>query len=144
MLRTGSRRALVWAALIPAVVTTAIGVPLAYSAREDGELATGLLVVMLVAAPVAAYASNLVRPVAVTWKRAALVGLVQVFVLVGLVYLMLWLQVRSGYLRPNTSEHAMSYGMAPPFAAIAGIIFGMLPVAVGARLGAYQGSRRRS
>lgn len=131
-----------WLALTPALVTVVLGVPLAYSARDDGQFAVWLLVAMLVAAPLSAWASNLVRPNAVSWRRAWLVGAIQVPVLMGLMYFMVRLQASSGYLVAGTSDYeiALWYGLA--FAAIGATVFGTVPVAVCARLGAYQAASR--
>jgi hypothetical protein len=97
-------------------------------------------VLLVAAAPIAAFVFNRRWPVAKTGMRALAVGLPQLAVAVILIRLDVWLEVRSGYLLAGSGEEAMSYGIGTVVAVVGGTILSLL-VALAARHGA-RGRRR--
>lgn len=132
------------AALLPAAVTVAVFVPEFFRDPSQVESSWGItlvwLVALLVAAPVTAYLINRRRAVATTVGRAALVGLPQLPLVVLLMVVDVWFDVRSGYLLAGSGEEAMSYGIGSVVASVFGAILLVL-VAVTARLGARRRPR---
>lgn len=96
------------------------------------------LVLLLTAAPVAAAVLSRRREVRLTRAQQWLVGLPQLFVTVGLVWLDVWLDVRSGYVLAGSGEEAMSYGIGSVVGIVVGLVLTGLVV-----LGAYSGNKRR-
>ena len=133
------------AALVPAAATAAAFSPeLFVNPLDDvsGRVRVGWLALLLCAAPLAAVALNLLRPVATTKDRAVWLALPQIVVFVALVRVDVWLDVRSGYLLADSGEEAMAYGLGMIAALIAGVLVAG-PTAAGARWGAHRAARRR-
>jgi hypothetical protein len=134
------------AAVAAALATTVVILP--QLPLNEGQLAelpefVGLawLGVLLTAAPVTAYV------VARRSRRGhrgaiALAGIPQVLLVVALIRLDIWLEVRSGYLLPDSGEEAMAYGLGTIIGALLGLLLAVL-VTTGALLGSLA-SRRSS
>jgi hypothetical protein len=105
-------------------VTVAVFVPEFFRDPSQVESSWGItlvwLVALLVAAPVTAYLINRRRAVATTVGRAALVGLPQLPLVVLLMVVDVWFDVRSGYLLAGSGEEAMSYGIGSVVASVFG------------------------
>lgn len=130
---------LMWMALVPAAVTALVFVPEFFRDPQATEKSPAFtlpwLAALLLAGPVAAYLMNRRQPVASEVKLALLVGLPQLPLVVVLVMVDVWLDVRSGYLLAGSGEEAMAYGIGAWLASITGVVLVAL-VAVSARLGA--------
>jgi hypothetical protein len=131
------------ALLLPAAATTVVYTTM-FLFRPDGAPAfVGQLwfPLLVLAAPVAAVLMNRRRPVATTMARAWLLGLPQLPIAVGLMWLAIWLDVRSGYLLAGSGEVQMALGFGTLLAAGIGLLLTVL-VAAAARFGA-RGHRPR-
>lgn len=84
------------------------------------------LAAVLGAAPLTAFLMNRRRPTATDRPRRLLTGLPQLPLLVLLTQVNLWVDVRSGYLPPGTSEHAMAYGFGTILSAFGGLLLWVL------------------
>lgn len=125
------------ASVLPAVATLVVVSPLLILGTTRGSLPvtlTGLLV-LLVAAPLVAYLAARHHPVARDLPASLLVGLPQLPLLLLLVALAVWLDVRRGRLLAGSGEEAMSYGIGLTVALFVGTVL-MLLVALGDRRGA--------
>jgi hypothetical protein len=129
-------------ALVAAAATTVVYLPqLTVNANQLAELPGALraswFVLLLVAAPVAAYiVTRRARLAARRTPGAALIlaGVPQVLLLLALTYLDVWLEVRSGYLLADSGEEAMAYGLSAIFGTLLGLVLAAL-VTLGASLG---------
>lgn len=128
-----------WASalLLPAAATTVVYAPM-FLFRPDGAPAfVGQiwLPLLLLAAPVTAALVNRRRPIATTMARAWLLGLPQLPLAVGLMWLAIWLDVRSGNLLAGSGDVQMALGFGTILAAGIGLLLTVL-VAAAARFGA--------
>ena len=129
-------------ALVAAAATTVVYLPqLTVNASQldelPGVLRASWFLLLLVAAPVATYVvTRRTRLGARRTSGAALVlaGVPQVFLLLALTYLDVWLEVRSGYLLADSGEEAMAYGLSAIFGALLGLVLAAL-VTLGAAVG---------
>ena len=133
-------------AVAAALATTVVILPqLAASADQATELPAFLRwawqAALLTAAPVAAYVVAR-RSRGIHAGTMALAGVPQVMVVVALIRLDVWLDVRSGYLLADSGEEAMAYGLGTIIGALLGLLLSVL-VSVGAVLG-NRASRRMS
>jgi hypothetical protein len=127
-----------WAStlLLPAAATTVI--TLMFLFRPDGAPAFVEQIwfpLLLLAAPVTAALVNRRRPIATTMERAWLLGLPQLPLAVGLMWLAIWLDIRSGNLLAGSGEVEMALGFGTILAAGIGLLLTVL-VAAAARFGA--------
>lgn len=90
---------------------------------------------LLLAAPMTALLLNRRWPVATTSARAVLLGLPQLPLAVLLMWIDIWLDIRSGYLLAGSGEVEMAYGYGTAMAVAFGLLLVLL-VAVAARVGA--------
>ena len=90
------------------------------------------LVLLLAAAPLAAYV--VARRRRDGRGAMALAGVPQVVLVVALIWLDVWLEVRSGYLLAGSGEEEMAYAFGTIFGALLGLLLTAL-VAAGAVLG---------
>ncbi|MBA2754418.1 MAG: hypothetical protein H0U40_08150 [Chloroflexia bacterium] len=133
------RGKLVRASLLPALATILALVPLVIqSMSEPGSPVVGILVI--IGAPAVAFLVNWRWPAATDRDRATYAAIPQVFIPPAMVWLDVWLEVRSGYLLRDSGEEAMAYGIGLTLAAIAGVIL-MVLVGGAGRLGAWLGTR---
>lgn len=136
---TSSLTSALRAALLPAAVTTIVFLPEFFRdpAATEGAPALTLIWVgiLLLAAPITAYVMNRRQAVATDALRSLILAAPQLPLLVLLMTIDVWLDVRSGYLLAGSGEEAMSYGIGTTLAAIFGLIVVGL-VASTARLGA--------
>lgn len=127
------------AAAAPAAVTVVVLLPelaLLPDALEHAGWVRGLwLVVLLVAAPAAAWLVNRTRPTADRPSRALLTGLPQLLLLPAVVALDVRLDIIRGYLLAGTGEVQMAYGIGLTAALALGVALTLL-VAVAGHLGA--------
>ena len=79
-------------------------------------------------------------PAATDSDRAMYAVTPQVFIPPAMVWLDVWLEVRSGYLLRDSGEEAMAYGYELTLVANAGVIL-MVLVGGAGRLGAWLGTR---
>lgn len=79
-------------------------------------------VLIAVSAPTAAGLANRRKPAATTMARALVIGAPQWPLVVGLVYLDVWIDVQSGYLMAGSGEEAMAFGIGVIIAAVPGLI----------------------
>lgn len=127
-------------AAIPAAVTVLVFLPefllLPDALTDSGWLRILWLVVLLAAAPVAAWRVNRASPVAVHLGPALLAGLPQLVLLPVLIALDIRLDVMRGYLLAGTGEEQMAYGFGLTLAVVLGLVLtGLVATAgyVGAR-----------
>jgi hypothetical protein len=126
------------AALAAALATTVVILPqLPINEGQAAELPAVLrwawLAALLTAAPVTAYIVS--RRSRRSHRGAmALAGLPQVVLVVALTRLDVWLEVRSGYLLPDSGEEAMAYGLGTIIGALLGLLLAVL-VTAGSLLG---------
>jgi hypothetical protein len=119
------------ALLLPAAATTVVYAPMLLF-RPDGVPGFVDLVwfpLLVLAAPVTAAFVNRRRPVATTMARAWLLGLPQLPLAVGLMWLDIWLDVRSGYLLADSGEVQMALGFGTAMAAGIGLLLTVLVAA---------------
>lgn len=95
---------------------------------------------LVLAAPIVATLVNRRRPVATSATRAWLLGVPQLPLALGLMWLDIWLDVRSGYLLAGSGEVEMALGFGTVMATVIGVTL-MLLVAAASRFGA---TRNRS
>lgn len=96
------------------------------------------LALLLIAVPVVAAVLSRRRLVPLKNAHKWLISLPQLVVVVCLVRLDVWLEVRSGYLLAGSGEEAMAYGIGSMAATIVGLVLTGLVA-----LGAHLGSKRR-
>ncbi len=133
-----SRIKLLLAALLPVLATVLIWTPQLSGNPE--EVSPWFLAPLPVGAPIVALVVNWCWPAVTNPARAAWTALPQLATVVLLVWLDVWLDVRSGYLLKDSGEEAMSYGIGLTVAGIAGVILVVL-VGCAGRLGARIGER---
>ncbi len=141
-----SRRDIAFAASTSAVATVLVFAPEFFrdpSATQSAPAVTLIwLLAVLTAAPVVAHVVARRRP-AVGAGGAVLVGLPQLPLVVALVMLDVWFDVRSGYLLAGSGEEAMSYGIGATVATVVGTVLAGL-VALSSWWGAGRESPPRS
>lgn len=128
------RSRLLLAAVVPALVTVMGALILLPVTTPESEGRVPLLlwlVVIVLGAPIAAFMVNGRWPAATSMKRAILAALPQVFVLPLALRLVVWLEVKSGNLRPDTSEAEMSYGIVTVFGVLIGLVLVVLVAVAG-------------
>jgi hypothetical protein len=125
------------ALLLPAAATTLSYAPMFLFRPDDvpGFVHLVWFPLLVLAAPVTAALVNRRWPVATTMARAWLLGLPQLPLAVGLMWLDIWLDVRSGYLLAGSGEVQMALGFGTAMAAGVGLLLTVLVVAAG-RFGA--------
>ena len=113
---------------LPALVTALVFLPqLATDPDEVGPvLSLVWLAVLLSAAPVVAAVLSRRSPWGPARSRRALVGVPQLFVVLLLVRLDTWLEVRRGYLLAGSGEEAMSYGIGLAISVLVGSVLAVL------------------
>lgn len=123
-------------AIAPAAATALVFIPIVLRSPSTTEAVPGAwFVILLLAAPLAAYFTSRLMGIALDIASSLVVGLPQVPLIVGLSTASIWLDVQRGYLLAGSGEEAMSYGIGTIVAFIAGAIL-LILVAVAARLGA--------
>lgn len=138
---TRSPASLLPSTILALAVTTVLFAPhLLFNPEQEHVLpgaATALWWVVLAAAPATAAAlANRRKPAATTIGRALAVGVPQWPLVVGLVLLDVWVDVRSGYLLAGSGEEAMSFGIGFVVAPVLGFMIAFivtLAALVGAR-----------
>ena len=125
--------------LLPATTTALVYLPqLLNRAGESedwsGARSLGWLLLLLLGAPLVACLLNRRLRVPSSAARWLLVGLPQLLLLVALVRLDVWFDVRTGYLPPGSSEQAMAYGLSGLASLLGGALLVLLTEA-GAHLG---------
>ena len=125
--------------LLPAAATALVYLPqllnrAGESEEWSGTRTIGWLVLLLLAAPVVACLLNRRLRVPAGAARWLLVGVPQLLLLVALVRLDVWFDVRTGYLPPGSSEQAMAYGLSGVASLLGGALLVLLTEA-GAHLG---------
>ena len=138
--RTPARGRLGTTVLATIVATTVVFAPMFLFRADIWEnvprfFGPAWFVVLLLAAPVTALLINRRLPVATTAGRALLLGLPQLPLAIALMWLDIWLDIRSGYLLAGSGEVEMAYGYGTVMAAGVGLLL-VLSVAVAARYGA--------
>lgn len=133
------------ALLAPAVATTVAYTPNLLFRPDLWDHLPGFVVLvwfvgLVLAAPVTVALMNRNRPVATTQARRWLLGLPQTPLVVGLMWIDIWLDVRSGYLLAGSGEVEMARGLGTVMAVGVGLLLTVL-VPAAARIGA---SRHRS
>ena len=97
--RSADRARIVVAMAVPTLVTGLVALPLAYTGQRGDGWPVPVVVLLFVAAPVAAWVHNWLRPSASSLGRALLVGLSQLPLVIAMMHLLLWLEVRASNLR---------------------------------------------
>lgn len=126
--------------LAPAAATTLVYAPMLLF-RPDlwdnvpGHVGLVWFAVLVLAAPVTAALVNRRRPVATALARSWLMALPQLPLALGLVWLDIWLDVRSGYLLAESGEVEMALGFGTVMAVGVGLLLTVL-VHAAARVGA--------
>jgi hypothetical protein len=134
--------------LLPAAATTVAYSPMVLSRPNlwdnvPGFVGPAWFALLVLAAPVTAALVNRRRPVATTKARAWMLGLPQLPLAVGLMWVDIWLDVLSGYLLAGSGEVQMALGFGTATAAGIGVLLTIL-VAAAARFGAGEHSGRAS
>ena len=80
------------------------------------------LVLIAVCPATAAALANRRKPAATTMARALVIGGPQWPLVMGLVYLDVWIDVQSGHLMAGSGAEAMAFGVGLVFAAVPGVI----------------------
>ena len=138
--RTPAHGRFATAALGPLAATTVVGLPLLLAARLDAFwqapafLGPAWLVILVLAAPTTALIMNKRRPLATTLGRALLIGLPQLPLTVILMWIGIWLDVRSGEITAGTDMVQVALAVGTSLAAGLGLLLVLL-VAAAARLG---------
>lgn len=132
------------ALLAPAAATTVVYTPSLFFQptlwdNVAGYVSLVWLAVLISAAPLTAALVNRRRPVATTHPRSRLLGLPQLPLALGLVWLDIWLDVRSGYLLPGYEVE-----MALGFGTIMAVGFGLLLTVLVAAAGRFGAARHPS
>lgn len=128
------------ASLTTAAATTVVYTP-SLLFRPDlwdnmsGYVVLAWFVVSVLAAPVTAALVDRHRPVATTQARSWLLGLPQLPLVVGLMWIDIWLDIRSGYLIAESGEVEMVLGFGTVMATGVGLLLTVLVYAA-ARIGA--------
>jgi len=129
------------AVLGPLAATVVVGLPLLLAARLDAFwqapafLGAAWLVVLVLAAPMTALLMNRRRPRATTLGRALLLGLPQLPLAIILMWMGIWLDVRSGEITAGTNMVTVALTVGTLLAAGLGLLLVLL-VAAAARVGA--------
>ena len=128
--------------LVPLAVTTVVYAPMFLFSADiwnevPGFVGPAWAALLLLAAPTSALLMNRRWPLATTRARAFVLGLPQLPLAVGLMWIDIWLDIRSGYLLAGSGEVEMAYGYGTVMAVVFGLLLVLL-VAAAARLGATQ------
>lgn len=132
------RARLLLAALLPMLATAVTLTPELFSTPERVPLWLGILLPFN--APAVALLVNWRWPAATNRDRATWAALPQVAIVPLMVWLDVWLDVRSGYLLKNSGEEAMAFGFGTVLGVITGIVLLVL-VGFAGRIGAWFGDR---
>lgn len=122
------------AALMAAVATSVVLAPVLLIGIDIWNSAPGFVApvwfaVLFAAAPVTALLWNRRRPVATTFRRALLVGLPQLPLVVALMWLRVTLEVRSGDITAGTEMVTVAFTVGTAFAAGLGLLLTVLVTA---------------